>query len=294
MTQYKSEGNLSAPKLTYLLSFPKITGLHISVIGIVLAIFLAVIVLWGLSRVPATAASQSTSPQISVDSSIIALLERATVDIETDQNELLGHGVLIDPEKRLVITPGEVMRGQETVLVKFLASSSPSEDPSDSQGNGQIPKSGRFSGRFVYQEKMRGLALLQVDEIPMSAAGLRLSNATPTDAGTLFGLAGCTKSSPGTSDNPPLFAFGGSICRVLQPPHYCPTTCATTPWILQIDKPGASYLSGGPIVDDQGALIGIGSFAKDDDKGSPTRIIDVRAIQATLQTWSERQANLNK
>ncbi len=172
----------------------------------------------------------------------------------------VGSGVIVDPNG-YIITNAHVVEGAQRIRVALPL------PMSDSAGQVPIGKRRILEARLLGQHKETDLALLKIDETDLPT--LQLGSRRPPQVGQLVFAIG----SPEGLQNSVTLGVLSALAR--QPDATKPLT------YIQTDAPINPGNSGGPLVDMNGAVLGINTFILSQGGGSeglgfaiPARVVD--------------------
>lgn len=171
--------------------------------------------------------------------------------------DMTGTGVLIDRETRLVVTNQHVVSNHDSVEVFFpaVAGGRVVSDPTHYLNSRQ---SLGIPAKVVARDPLRDIAVLKLDRIPDEAVEIEIGS--PGRPGQNIHSIG----NPGASDALWIYTFGKVRAN-----YYRKGIYATGPiqmQMLETQSPINPGDSGGPIVNDEGQLIGISQGMSTDSR----------------------------
>jgi S1-C subfamily serine protease len=199
------------------------------------------------------------------------------VKLNNGQNPF-GSGVLVDAERKLVVTNCHNVRDQEHVAIAFPAREN-GKLMSDKTYYGQNYRKLFIPGKVIFRDMDRDVAVVQLSELPPDAQAVPLApqSAAPGQTVHLIG-------NPATE--PALWVYSyGKVRQVCHKVYPCTTpdgykvtlNCQAVLTTIPVN-PGDS---GGPVVNDRGELIGLAqSFVSTSNDMSV--LIDVSEIRTVL------------
>jgi S1-C subfamily serine protease len=160
-----------------------------------------------------------------------------------------GTGVLVDEDKKLILTNCHVTQGQEKIHVVFPVMNS---DRAESDGEFYLNDLDKYGtvGTVVACDKLRDIAIIQVEELP--AGVVEIAFGKPGRPGQTVHSIG----NPAASDALWIYTHGKvrqNYYRKSQIKDYGSIQMQ----MLETDSPINPGDSGGPIVNDNGELIGL-------------------------------------
>ncbi len=195
-----------------------------------------------------------------------------------------GSGVLVDAERKLVVTNYHVVGDAKEVKVCF---------PVARDGNLQVERAYyqkhleelAITGQVTVKDPKRDLVLIQLESLAKAAIPAQLSQASPTPGDAVHSIG-----NPGTSDA--LWVYtSGTVRQVYEAKMRMPNGIPLNARIIETQSPVNPGDSGGPAFSETGELVGIvQSFRLNAQLVS--RCIDVSEVRALLQgdikTWDQR------
>jgi S1-C subfamily serine protease len=207
-----------------------------------------------------------------------ALVGTVLLQARAGQRHIQATGLLIDRERRLVLTTAHDLEEIRTVAVQFPRHEKGTlvTAPVSYQQRTQAGKA--IQGKVIARDLKRDSALVQLESLPEEARALSLARTSPTPRVPLLAIG-----------NPPLrnvmWYRLPAICRSVddQTLHY-PNGREIVAKILQADleEEPARGCSGGPVINTSGAVVGMIAAGK--EPGSTT-ILCIEA--ATLRRFVE-------
>ncbi|TWT87662.1 Periplasmic serine endoprotease DegP precursor [Pseudobythopirellula maris] len=160
-----------------------------------------------------------------------------------------GTGVLVDAERKLVLTNAHVVGDSRNAVLFFrdLKEDRPVVEKSHYLKN--VRKLG-VRGRIVAVDRKRDLALLQLDRLPEGAKAIELAEKS-TSPGTGVDSIG----NPGTSDA--LWVYTSGTVRAVYKKQFRTGVGEHEFTVVETQSPINTGDSGGPVVDATGKLIGV-------------------------------------
>jgi len=160
-----------------------------------------------------------------------------------------GTGVLVDAEKKLVITNAHVVGDSRSAVIFFrdLKNDRPVVEKSHYLTN--VRKLG-VRGRVVAVDRKRDLALVELEKLPESAKAVELA-AESTSPGESIDSIG----NPGASDA--LWVYTSGKVRSVYTKRFRTGAGEHEFKVVETQSPLNSGDSGGPVVDSEGKLVGV-------------------------------------
>ncbi len=172
----------------------------------------------------------------------------STVLIATDKGR--GSGALVDVEKRLVVTNYHVIRSGAPVRVWFPEFRDDVLLTEPSHYLGAEP-SAAIAANIYMSDPKRDLALLQLESLPEGAAAIPFAagSAMPGDAVHSIGNSGSSGA---------LWVYtSGTVRQVYSKKFRVKSGFLVNAWVLETQAPINPGDSGGPVLNDEGELVGI-------------------------------------
>lgn len=201
-----------------------------------------------------------------------------------------GSGSLIDLDRRLVLTNYHVVQENPAATVFFpvfrdglpVAEKAYYKDRKDRLG---------VRGKVIALDKKADLALVRIDAVPKDTAALPLAAASPSPGDTVHSIG-----SPGKTDS--LFGYvKGSVRQVYQDKWKAelePRKVATfEAKVISTDSPTNPGDSGGPLLNDQGELVGVTQGGAINAQSIST-FIDVSEVKQLLTARAVRDIRVDK
>jgi V8-like Glu-specific endopeptidase len=211
-----------------------------------------------------------------------------------------GSGVLIDVKQKLVITAEHVIdahlrKGSTKVHVMF-----PQRDKDNRiLTNATFYKKRRLAlqipGEIIYFDRTKDLALIRLERVPDGAVAIPLAQTDPTPGDSVHVIGNSTLGDGG--------AFGYSTGTVRNQHYYDKAAVAILGqglpervfYSLSHHAPSNQGDSGGPVVDNEGKLVGIISQGTTGGGGEKQQVVDhsvhVREIRRMLQGIQQPAGN---
>lgn len=236
------------------------------------------------SATPATQAASFSKPK-SGDQIFKELLKSTVFVIQLDGPNWknAGSGSLIHEPKRLVLTNYHVVGDKKETLVWFPAYQNGEliTQPSHYARNW---KGLAIAGRVVARDSMHDLALIQLASLPEGVQALRLetTSASPGQNATSVGASGVNVDSD--EDEGTLWRYASGQVRQVYKRELVFRDQTINSYILETQSPTNPGDSGGPVVNDQIALVGVVSSLSVKDR-LVTSNIDVREVRALLERY---------
>jgi S1-C subfamily serine protease len=201
----------------------------------------------------------------------------STVWIRVDEGQ--GTGALIDRKKKIVLTAYHVIAETKKVEVFFPAFDNAKKVIADQDH--YLKKMAPIPAKVLLADPSLDLALLVLDSLPEGAEELRLAS-TSSKPGERVHTVGNPKASGG------LWVYtSGTVRQVIQKAVTLPGGQRVKAWSLEMQNPINQGDSGGPVVNDQGELVGVNSSALFEGAQLMSDAIDVREVWALLRRLDE-------
>lgn len=230
-------------------------------------------------------ASSDANPQI-----YESLLDNTVCILNLDEKSS-GTGVVVDAEKRLVVTNYHVVGKASTVAVYFSAYNK----EGDLETNWKT-YAGQFEalhfdriaavGKVIGTWEKRDLALVQLDVIPDDVQGVKLAESSIQPGQSIHSIG-----NPDASDAMWVYS-PGSVRAVLHKKWKYESGQKVESYAIETTSPINSGDSGGPVVNDQGELVGINASFSHYGRLFSTAV-DIREVRSLLDwhTQSVQAAN---
>jgi S1-C subfamily serine protease len=215
----------------------------------------------------------------------------ATVMVLRQRGEktLTGSGVLVDRQRKWVLTNHHVVGDAESVVVLFPSYDADgnviaeraayAEKATDLIRRGRIVK-----GRVVGREPRRDLALIELEKVPDDARAIRLAAASPRPGQRVHSVG-----SPGASDALWLYTRG-TVRMVYTRKFVVDGEFEVNARIVEAQSPVNPGDSGGPVVNDRGELVAVVESARIAGPGKEIRLlstfIDVSEVKTFLKKYT--------
>jgi S1-C subfamily serine protease len=165
-----------------------------------------------------------------------------------------GSGSLVDLERRLVLTNYHVVRDtpDATIFFPYFRDTQP---VAEKEYYRDRAKRLGIRGRIVAVDKKADLAVIQIETVPEKTTALSLATASPDPGANVHSIGSAGKSDA-------LFGYvKGSVRQVYKKEWKAelePKTIATfEAKVIETDSPTNPGDSGGPLLNDQGELVGV-------------------------------------
>ena len=202
-----------------------------------------------------------------------------------DNKTTFGTGFLIDRERRLVVTNWHVTRGEETMDVFFPVRDKQGRliDDRDYYAKNleELKRSGSYSlGRMTASSKVKDLAVIRLENVPPSARPLKLATAEPE--------AGAQLNVIGNPDGRKLWRWSGGSVRGVGN-HAITFDDGYRVSFRAVQFFGGIYFgnSGGPVLDDQGEVVGVVQSVNHAEGGmnaTAVHVSEVKKLVGTIQS----------
>ncbi len=229
------------------------------------------------------------SGSASADSDVYEKLLDSSVWIVNSAEETLGSGVVIDAEKRLVVTNYHVVGEAANVEVYFSAYDKNGDlvtegDVYRSNYNTLHKQGMAARGRIVGLWKKRDLALIQLDTLPEDVEGVKLASSRIKPGDQLHSIG-----NPGASDS--LWVYSpGRVRQVYQSAWTFGDGQEVDTFVIETTSPINPGDSGGPMVNSAGELVGVVSASS--NKGRlMSYAIEIREIRELMAWYDEENSD---
>ncbi len=197
---------------------------------------------------------------------------RSTVWVVTENSS--GSGVLIDAERKLVVTNFHVVGELEKVMVCFPAFEDDRLIAQRSHYRKRLKKIG-IPGRVTVRDPRRDLALIELESVPEGAKALSLAKSSPSPGAKIHSVG-----NPGASEA--LWVYTSGTVRQVYPTKVrLPNGCVVDVQVIEAQSPVNPGDSGGPAVNDDGELVGIVQSFQQDAR-LVSHCIDAGEVKALL------------
>lgn len=198
---------------------------------------------------------------------------------DADDQTSTGTGVLVDAEKRLIVTNAHVVGDSRNAVVFFpeMKDDQPTVKSKDYLNN--ILKLGK-QGKVVAINRKRDLALIQLPELPKGAKAIKLADSS-TKPGTAVDLIG----NPGGSDV--LWVYSSGTVRAVYDKKFDSDHGEHDFKVVETQTQIRPGDSGGPVVNRDGELVAIAqSFSP--SAAAVSYCVDISEIRDLIAgTWKE-------
>jgi S1-C subfamily serine protease len=203
---------------------------------------------------------------------------RSTAWLLNEQEESHGSGVLVDLERRLVMTNYHVVGSAREVTVFFSAYDGNGElitDPGVYTENFPVLREAGIAmvGRVVARWKRKDLAIVQLPQLPVEAQAVPLAahSVQPGETVHSVGNSGARKQRC-------LWRYTRGVVRST---YLCPEEGI---YFLESDSPINKGDSGGPMVSDRGELVGLVTQYRTDAR-LVSQAIELREVRSLLDWY---------
>ena len=228
---------------------------------------------------------QATTAVANADSENYSRTVGSTVWIITsdaDNETSTGTGVLVDSEKRIILTNAHVVGDSRSAVVFFPDSKNDTLQVKRQHYLDNVAKLAQ-PGRVVAVDRRRDLALIQLPKLPEGVKAIELAE-TSAKPGSSIDIVG----NPGGSDV--LWVYTSGTVRSVYDKKFKSNHGEHEFHVVEVQSPIKPGDSGGPVVNAEGKLIGIAqSFSP--ENALVSYCVDISEIKALLSSaW--RQAPL--
>ncbi len=228
---------------------------------------------------------QATTTSVVADSENYTRTVGSTVWIVTsdaDNETSTGTGVLVDAEKRIVLTNAHVVGDSRSAVVFFPDSKKGELEVKRQHYLDNVPKLAQ-PGRIVAVDRRRDLALIQLPKVPEGVTAIEMAE-TSAKPGSDIDIVG----NPGGSDV--LWVYTSGTVRSVYDKKFKSNHGEHEFRVVEVQSPIKPGDSGGPVVNAEGKLVGIAqSFSP--ENALVSYCVDISEIKALLSSaW--RQAPL--
>lgn len=232
-------------------------------------------------RLLALIAAQTVATFAAADSGIYNQLVDASVWIVNSADNSAGSGVVIDAERRIVLTNYHVVGKSREVRVFFAAFDGEDlvtdRDVYRNNFNTLQQQGMAFSGRVLGLWKERDLALVQLDDLPAGLTAVPLAADSAQPGETVHSVG-----NPGVSDG--LWVYcSGNVRQIFPINMTYADGQRVRARVLATTSPINPGDSGGGIVNDRGELVGV-NCASSNNGRLMSYAIDIREIKAFMES----------
>ncbi|QDT09325.1 S1 family peptidase [Planctomycetes bacterium K23_9] len=201
------------------------------------------------------------------------------ITADADDQTSSGTGVLVNAEKRLVITNAHVVGDSRNAVIFFPEMKGDLPTVKRKSYLDNILKLGK-QGKVVAVDRKRDLALIQLPELPEGAQAIELAQSS-TKPGTAVDLIG----NPGGSDV--LWVYSSGTVRAVYDKKFDSDHGEHDFKVVETQTAIRRGDSGGPVVNSDGELVAIAqSFSP--TAGAVSFCVDISEIKALIDgTWKE-------
>jgi S1-C subfamily serine protease len=237
------------------------------------------------------------------DPSLYQHVLRSTAFIASTNGEPIGSGVLVDLENQLVLTNYHVVDDAKELLVFFSAYDENGQLLTDhriyQQNRSALGEAGiAMVGRVVGRWKSKDLALLKLSHLPIEAQAIPLAAAGAQPGENIHSVG-----NSGVVSTQSLWRYTRGAVRNVFQLDGLPGYVIKDAYVLETDSPINGGDSGGPMVNDQGELVGLvmggeKSFRQTADGRSResrlvTHAIELREVRALLEWYYTQILNID-
>jgi tetratricopeptide (TPR) repeat protein len=226
----------------------------------------------------------SAEPQPVKDQAVYDVLTRGTCHLDTYNDQganWYGTGWVLDVKQRLIVTNEHVARPGEGKEAKQILAWFPVMKDGEAihEPDYYIQNVKRIPVKIIYTDKLRDLALLQLESLPADAAAFKLSEKSAKIGGLLHSLGGWPRGSEG------LFIYSQGHLRANYKRTIATSVDGQQIQVLETQMPLNKGNSGGPIVNDAGELVGVFEGLNIDSLVQLVNMcIDISEVRAFLET----------
>ncbi|QDU96785.1 S1 family peptidase [Lignipirellula cremea] len=160
-----------------------------------------------------------------------------------------GTGVLIDKERKLVITNAHVVGDSRNTVIFFPAMVNNRPKVERSYYLENVRKLG-IRGRVIAVDRKRDLALVELSSLPEGAEAVKMATESVPQAATVHSIG-----NPGSSEA--LWVYTSGTVRTVYQKKFRTGAGQHDFMVVETQAPINSGDSGGPVVDDEGNLVAI-------------------------------------
>ena len=200
--------------------------------------------------------------------------------VKTANGYASGSGWVADRDRKLVVTCHHVVAGADTVQVYFPM-----------YNNGQViadrtayvGKVRPVAGRVLDTDSKRDLAVIEMPSLPLEATELKMAAQSVPTASTVHtvGNPGVTFAPPGQTPDPLWKYTRGEVSSVFHQNDVREGGQVIDAMVVQTQEPINPGDSGGPVVNDDGELVGVNAAVRK-NQNSISYAIDVTEVKAFL------------
>jgi S1-C subfamily serine protease len=190
----------------------------------------------------------------------------------------MGTGVLIDDRSGMVLTSYHVVERRPAVVAFFPERGPDGQVVTDPDDYVTQAEALGIAGRVVIADATRDLALIQLERVPAGARALPIATRPARPGQEVFSIG-----NSGAGDGVLWRYRDGKVRQNYRRTMYYASQQKVEARVLEMTVPTNSGDSGGPILDGDGALVGI-TAAVDDHENAVDYGIDLTEIQALLTT----------
>lgn len=234
-------------------------------------------------------ATQATTA--SADSAVYEQLLDSSVWIVNAEDNSTGSGVVVDAERRLVVTNYHVVGKSPEVVVYFSAYNEQGELVTDRneyrENAGALRQAGLAAkGKIVGTWAKRDLALVQLDRLPEDVQGVAFSESGITPGAAIHSIG-----NPGVAES--LWIYSpGCVRQVYKKNWNFGDGQQVSAFVVQTTSPINPGDSGGPMVNDAGELVGIVSASSNNGR-LVSYAIEIREIREMMNWYARHTAEAN-
>jgi S1-C subfamily serine protease len=209
---------------------------------------------------------------------------------KADDGLATGSGVVVDRQRKLVVTNDHVVRGATELTVLFPTYDAEgdliAERAAYAGQVGELRRRGRLVGaRVAARDRQRDLALLELDHLPEDARAIPLAARGPQPGQRVHSIG-----NPGASGALWLYSRG-TVRQVYHRKFTVDEGFEVDARVVETQTPVNPGDSGGPVVNDRGELVAVVQSAQLGRPGQEVRLIstfiDVSEVKALLSRYAE-------
>jgi S1-C subfamily serine protease len=192
----------------------------------------------------------------------------------------MGSGSLIDKEKRYILTNYHVVGDQDKVYVQFPVYQKDGTIMRDKKSYiERIPAGQASTGKVLYRDKTRDLAIVQLDKLAPTAKSIKLAKSSVAVGENTWNIG-----NPGVTGR--VFGMTKGTARVIGIAHFV-VVGADEPYTIQartatVTNPIEKADSGSPLVDKNGQLVGVTEGGRS-GVGPVSQCIDIIEVRGFLK-----------